>query len=370
MKSTSVNNQQKPSRFGKMDSGEFSVGALKVDSNILRLLFIAVAIFLVMSLLRPHTFLTLRNFRSMSYQFPELGVLSVAMMLTMLTGGIDLSVVGTANLAGILAAKLMTTALPPEAGGGQVALIILGAILIALGTGILCGIFNGFLVAKVGIPPILATLGTMQLYTGIAMVITKGYAVLGYPEQFLFIGNGVIGIFPVPLILFAAVAVIFAIVLNKMAFGFQVFMLGTNATAARFSGINNTLVLLKTYLISGFLAGLAGIIVIARTNSAKADYGTSYVLQAVLVSILGGVNPSGGFGTVSGLVLAILSLQFLSSGFNMLRFSNFFKEFTWGFVLILVMVINYLSATYQSRRHLTKQKRLMSEADSLAEESE
>jgi simple sugar transport system permease protein len=361
-------NQQKLPEFARVHSKRFSAGAFRSNSNILRLLFIAVAIFLVMGLLRPHTFLTLRNFRSMSYQFPELGVLSVAMMLTMLTGGIDLSVVGTANLAGILAAKLMTTALLPEAGGSQVALVIMGAILIALGIGVLCGLFNGFLVAKVGIPPILATLGTMQLYTGIAMVITKGYAVLGYPEQFLFIGNGVVGIFPVPLILFAAVAVVFAIVLNKTAFGFQVFMLGTNATAARFSGINNTLVLLKTYLISGFLAGLAGIIVIARTNSAKADYGTSYVLQAVLVSILGGVNPSGGFGTVSGLVLAILSLQFLSSGFNMLRFSNFFKEFTWGFVLILVMVINYLSVTYQNRRRLAKQKRMIATTDSLVDD--
>jgi len=360
--------QQKLPEFERVRSKRFSAGAFRSNSNILRLLFIAVAIFLVMGLLRPHTFLTLRNFRSMSYQFPELGVLSVAMMLTMLTGGIDLSVVGTANLAGILAAKLMTTALSPEAGGSQVALVIMGAILIALGIGVLCGLFNGFLVAKVGIPPILATLGTMQLYTGIAMVITKGYAVLGYPEQFLFIGNGVVGIFPVPLILFAAVAVVFAIVLNKTAFGFQVFMLGTNATAARFSGINNTLVLLKTYLISGFLAGLAGIIVIARTNSAKADYGTSYVLQAVLVSILGGVNPSGGFGTVSGLVLAILSLQFLSSGFNMLRFSNFFKEFTWGFVLILVMVINYLSVTYQNRRRLARQKRMIATTDSLVDD--
>lgn len=81
------------------------------------------------------------------------------------------------------------------------------------------------------------------------------------------------------------------------------------------------------------------------------------------MSILGGVNPSGGFGTVSGLVLAILSLQFLSSGFNMLRFSNFFKEFTWGFVLILVMVINYLSTIYQNRRRLAKHRRLLSEVD-------
>ncbi|HSV32057.1 MAG TPA: ABC transporter permease [Atribacteraceae bacterium] len=325
------------------------IHVLSRDRNLLRLLIITVCIFVLMGLLRPELFFTLRNFRSMSFQFPEFGILAIGMMLTMLSGGIDLSVVGAANLSGILAALTMTNYITPETSSGGVLGIIGLSILVSLTIGILCGIFNGLLVAKVNIPPILATLGTMQLFTGTAIVITRGHAVLGFPDQFLFIGNGLLWIFPVPLIIFTGVAVVFAFILNRASFGFKLYMLGTNPTASRFSGINNTRVLLKTYMLSGLLAGLAGITMVARTNAAKADFGTSYILQAVLVAILGGVNPNGGFGTISGLVLAILSLQFLSSGFNMLRFSTFFTEFVWGLVLILVMVINYLSNTYRSR---------------------
>ena len=112
--------------------------------------------------------------------------------------------------------------------------------------------------------------------------------------------------------------------------------------ATRFAGVNNTLVLIKTYMASGLLAAAAGLIMYSRTNSAKADYGVSYILQAILVAVLGGVNPNGGSGRLSGVLLAILSLQFLSSGFSMLRFSNFFKEFVWGGLLLLVMLIGRL----------------------------
>jgi simple sugar transport system permease protein len=214
------------------------------------------------------------------------------------------------------------------------------------------GLFNGFLVAKIGIAPILATLGTMTLYRGFNTAITKGTSFFAVP-QVLFIGDGDILGVPVPLIIFGVLALIFSVVLNKTTFGYRVYMLGTNSMAARFSGIDNEKVLIKTYVLSGLLAAIAGVIFLARSNSAKADYGDSYVLLVVLIAILGGVNYMGGFGKISGLVLAILSLQFLSTGLSMLLFqysgSNFFKEFAWGAVLILVMVINYLSNERRAR---------------------
>lgn len=319
------------------------------DGNLTRLLIITITILVVMSFLKPDLFLTIRNFSSMSFQFPEYGILAIAIMITMLTGGIDLSAVAIANLSAILAAITMLKLIPQSFAGGNMIIIILVAILSSIVTGIICGLLNGFLIAKVGITPILATLGTMQLFTGIAIVITKGTAIYGFPDQFSYIGNGSLWIFPVPLLIFTIIVLSFAMLLNKTAFGLKVYFMGTNPTASHFSGINNTLVLIKTYMLSGILASMAGIIMIARTNSAKADYGTSYTLQAILIAVLGGVNPNGGFGTIAGLVLAVLSLQFLSSGFNMLRFSNFFKEFIWGGVLIIVMVINYLSNQKQSR---------------------
>ncbi len=325
------------------------------NRSVIQLFVIALLVFVLMSALNPGVFLTMRNFESMSFQFPEFGLLSIAIMLSLLTGGIDLSVVGIANLSGILAALIMTNWIPEAAGSGTTILMIFIAILVALITSATCGVLNGILIAKMEITPILATLGTMQLFTGISIVITKGYAVTTYPEQFILIGNGKVGIFPVPLLVFACIAVLFAFILRKTTFGIKLYMMGTNPTASKFSGIDNIRMLIQTYITTGVLAGAAGIVMIARTNSAKADYGASYILQSVLIAVLGGVDPSGGFGTISGVVIAILSLQFLSSGFNMLRFNNFAKEFTWGIFLLFVMVFNYLM-NERAKRKATEMK--------------
>jgi simple sugar transport system permease protein len=220
-------------------------------------------------------------------------------------------------------------------------------------TGLLAGAVNSFLVAVVGIPPILATLGTMQLFTGIAIVITKGYAVVGYPEAFLAIGSRSVWIFPIPFLVFVACAAAVSVLLSRTRFGVNLYVIGTNLKAAVFAGIETRKELFKSYLATGLLSGIAGVVMISRTNSAKADYGESYVLQAVLVSVLGGVNPAGGFGTVMGVTIAVLSLQFLSSGFNMLRFSNFAKEFTWGMFLLAIMTLNYVQNRRKPRHKAT-----------------
>lgn len=323
-------------------SAEIVRAFLDTSGNTYRLLIVLVGITVAMALASPDKFLTVRNVTSMCFQFPELGIFALAITVTLITGGIDLSVVSTANFAGILAALVLTQVIPD---GAPVPWILLGtamAICAAIAAGMGCGIVNGWLVAHAGITPILATLGTMQLFAGLCYVITRGAAVHGYPEWFLFIGNGTIGPVPVPLIVFAAAAIGTAILLNRTDLGASLSLLGTNQTATKFSGIDIKRVLRRTYMISGLLAGTAAIVMIARTNSAKADYGSSYLLLAVLVAVLGGVDPRGGFGTVSGVVLSVLSLQFLSSGFSMLRFSNFTKEFAWGALLLLVMVANHV----------------------------
>jgi simple sugar transport system permease protein len=316
------------------------------DGNLLRLLVICAVVFAVMTALNPGKFLSTLNVDSMANQFPELGILSLGVMLAMITGGIDLSVVGVANLAGIFVALVFTKLMPPGATGAVLAGFLALALLVAVATGLAAGAINSFLVAVVGIPPILATLGTMQLFTGIAIVITKGYAVVGYPEAFLAIGNSSLWILPIPFVVFVACAAAVSILLGRTRLGVSLYVIGTNLKAAVFAGIETRKALFKSYLVSGLLSGVAGVVMISRTNSAKADYGESYVLQAVLVSVLGGVNPAGGFGTVLGVTIAVLSLQFLSSGFNMLRFSNFAKEFTWGMFLLAIMTLNYV----QNRR--------------------
>ena len=153
---------------------------------------------------------------------------------------------------------------------------------------------------------------------------------------------------PIPVIVFIILAIAFSVMLNRTSFGFNIYMFGTNARAALFSGINDVKVLVRTYWLAGLVAGIAGIIFLARANSAKPDYGASFILLTVLIAILGGISSTGGFGTVSGLVLSILSIQFLSTGLNMLMLqlsgssaAIFFRQFAWGALLLLVMVVNY-----------------------------
>ncbi|MDR1138178.1 MAG: ABC transporter permease [Synergistaceae bacterium] len=316
---------------------------VRSENNLFQLTVITVCTFALMCWLLPGTFLTVRNFRSMSFQFPELGILSIAMMLAMLTGGIDLSLVGVSNLASILVALMFVKVMPPGSSYKVVIAFMAGAVALAVSIGALCGLLNGFLISKFNVPPILATLGSMQLYTGIAIVITKGAAVVGFPPQYSVIGNGSIGIFGIPLIIFISLLVIFAVLLRKTNYGVNVYLIGANIKAAVFAGIKTDKVLMISYMVGGCLAGLAGLVMSSRTNGAKADYGTSYILQSILVSVLGGVKPSGGSGNVIGILISVLALQFLSSGFSMLRFSNFAKEFVWGCFLLAIMTINYFT---------------------------
>ena len=301
-----------------------------------RLAVIAVAVFLLMAVLSPDRFLSLQNLTSMAFQFPEFAILALAMTLTMLTGGIDLSVVGVANLSAIVAALIMTRL----TGSSDGTVVFLVALCAALAVGMAAGLFNGLLVAKLGLPAILATLGSGLIFTGFAIALTGGSAVMGLPAAAAWIGNSTILGIPTPLILFALLAVGLSLVLTRTAFGVKVRMFGANPLAARFAAMNIDAMLIKVYVASGTLAAIAGMVVMSRANSAKADYGSSYLLLAVLIAILGGVNPYGGYGKIIGVVLAVLSMQFLSSGLNMVGVSNFARELIWGSLLIFVMIVN------------------------------
>jgi simple sugar transport system permease protein len=206
--------------------------------------------------------------------------------------------------------------------------------------GAVAGLLNGTLVAHLGLPPILATLGSGLVFTGFAIALTGGSAVMGFPSVVAVIGNSLILGIPTPLVIFAALAFGLHVLLTRTAFGLRVTMYGTNPLAALYAAVDVNRMILKVYLISGMFAAVAGMVIMSRANSAKADYGSSYLLLAVLIAVLGGVNPYGGYGRVIGVVLAVLSMQFLSSGLNMLQVSNFARELIWGALLIFVMIVN------------------------------
>ncbi|MEA4945008.1 MAG: ABC transporter permease [Propionicimonas sp.] len=316
--------------------------AITRDTHLTRLILLLIAIFLFFTIIKTGSFLNLRTWQSMAIQFPEFGLMALGVMLTMMTGGIDLSVVGIANMTSIGAAVIM---LSLAADGGSVTVAIIAAIAFALVAGALAGALNGFLVAKVKIPPILVTLGTLELFGGIAIIITGGKPVSGLPSAWGdTFASKVGGLVPMPLIVFILAAIVVGLVLGRTSFGTKIRMLGTNATAAGFSGLNTTSLLVRTYMFSGLWAALAGLVMLANYNSAKADYGSTYTLLTVLIVVLGGVNPNGGSGRLSGVVLAIVILQILSSGLNMFpAISNFYRPLIWGGVLLAVMVLNYFS---------------------------
>lgn len=315
------------------------------SDDTLRLLIIFAASFLVMGVLQPNIFLTKKYMISMASLFPEYGILALAMMLAMISGGIDLSIVATANFSGIIAIKFLIAFYPEGSGGLVQAGFLLAVVLIALCVGALCGGLISVFIAKLGIPPMLATLGGADLIMGASLVLTKGSSVNGIPSFFSELGTKTLfGFLPVPVIVFAVCALTVNYILSYTAYGMKVRMMGSNPTASRFSGIHNVKILFQSYVMGGMLAAVSGLLMISRANSARADYGKSYVMQAIIICVLGGTNPNGGFGKVGGVTVAILILQVLSSGFNMFpQISNFYRNIIWGAVLILVMIYNHVS---------------------------
>jgi len=344
-----LNSKKSADKGGKFARlAEAKLGGFLADTNLVRLALIMVGAFTLMAVLNPSMYLNQRNFQSMAFQFPEIGLMSIAVMIAMLMGGINLSVLGIANLSAIIAAHVMI-AIEPTLGGWAATFI---GIATALAIGVVCGALNGSLIAWVGIPAILATLGTMEIFTGLAIYITGGSAVFGLPEQFAFIGSGNLGPIPMPLIIFIAIVAIYLIVLQRKKFGLEVYLMGTNRKAARFTGILTERTIVKAHMLSGLLAAMGGVIMASRAVSAKADYGSSYTIMAILVAVLGGTSPFGGFGKVMGVVMAIMTIQFLSSGFNILRADAYFRTFIWGALLVVMLLINYYGNKISDKKQI------------------
>ena len=325
---------------------------LNSDKHLTRLFVIFAILFVGLTLINSDRFLTIDNFQSMMYQFPEYGMMALGIMLTMIIGGIDLSVVGVANLTSIVVASILLNMAPKGSPEGLTTIVIIFAIFVAVAVGVVSGLINGLLVSKIGIPPILATLGSYQFFTGVAIIITKGAALSRLPITYSnAIRTTVLGVIPLSFVIFLAAVLVLSYVLNRTKYGTEIYMMGSNPTASRFSGLKNDRLTIRTHIYSSVLAAIGGLIMLANYNSAKADYGSAYTLQCVLIVVLGGVNPIGGFGKVSGVTMAIFTLQILSSGLNMFpQISNFYRPLIWGAVLLIVMLTNYLLEERESRQ--------------------
>jgi ribose/xylose/arabinose/galactoside ABC-type transport system permease subunit len=273
------------------------------------------------------------SLRSMAFQLPELGLLSLAMLIPLLSGGLDLSIIATANLSALAMAWMCTQVLPGSSALTST-LWVVGALMAGLAVAALVGALNGWLIAYLRVSPILATLGSMTVVKGIAVGLTHGGVISGFPAAVRFLGHGLVLGVPAALLLFVAVALPVSVMLTRSPLGLRIALIGSNERATSYSGVNTKGVLIRVYLLSSLLSALAGLVMMARFDSANAAYGESYLLVTILAAVLGGVSPTGGFGRVSGLVLALVILQLISTAASMIDLSQFITLSIWGATLI------------------------------------
>ena len=286
----------------------------------------------VFSVLIPQVFWSAANFQSIASQIPVAGILTLAMAITMLTGGINLSIIATANASALVMAWVCTHLEPTFssmllmlAAGAAVALVV--------------GVINGVLISVVRVSPILATLGIMTLLKGVNVLISKGSAISNFPNAVLALDRSYFLGVPVPLYLFAAVALLLWLMLAKTPLGRQIYLAGSNEKATFFSGINTRRTLIWVYVISSLLCAVAALLMMSKLNSAKASYGESLLLITILATVLGGVNPDGGFGKIFGIVLALFLLQMLESGLNIMGVSSYITMALWGALLLAFIFV-------------------------------
>ncbi len=304
-----------------------------------------IAVVVVFSLLSPR-FLTLATFDSVAFQLPELGLLTLAMLMPIISGGINLAVTFTANICGLTLAWVLHANGGPDAG---VFAFLLGSVL-ALGVGTASGLVIGPVIAYTGAHPILVSLSMMIFLRGLGEFLTRGGDISGFPAFIQPLGHGSMLGVPIPLLILIGAVVVWHVLMTRTRLGFNTYMVGSNVEATRYSGIPTRRVVTLIYALSGAMCALAGIIMMARFNSVRVGHGESYLLITVLACFLGGVNPFGGFGKVVSVFLALIILQLLSSGLNLLGASQHLATAIWGFLLVGIMILRWMSGQLEFLR--------------------
>ena len=322
---------------------------LEKDLNLSILVGLTIIVLVIAAAAFGSSMYSARNIQSMAFQIPEFGFLALAMMLSNMIGGIDLSIIANANTVAIFTAYVLNGT---WAFGTQGPARIVLALLVALCTSLVFGILNGLIVAKTSAPSLVATLGTMTLIQGIGMAITGGASIGDIDPAFSGFGKAVFLGLPVIFWLFLVVALVLGLVLSLTEFGRKLYLYGGNPVAARFSAFHNEKMSMILFMLTGVLAGVAGLIILSRVNSAKVGYGDSYLLQTMIVCVIGGIDPNGGKGKVQGVVIAIILMQVMSSAFTIMSLSPYTKKLIWGVMLILVLGLNHLISIWSKKSTL------------------
>ena len=302
-------------------------------SKILSRLILLFALCLLLSLLAPH-FLRAENLLNIVRQAAILNILGIGMTVVILTGGIDLS-----NGA-VLALSSCVSAIYLKEGGS-----ILTGILISLGIGLACGLINGWMVARVLIPPFVITYAMMFFARGLAYIVLKGKIMYGFSKAFRFLGAGYLFSVPTPILLSALILLIFYFLLRYTPFGADLYAVGSDEESSRLSGIKTRNRILWVYALSGLLSAFAGIIYTSRLNAAEPVIGEFFPLDAIAAVVLGGTLLEGGEGTVMGTMIGALIITVIINGMNLLGIPSLLQSFALGCVILAMIASQYFGGS-------------------------
>jgi rhamnose transport system permease protein len=304
------------------------------------LIALLVAVFIGDTFLSPY-FLDIYNLSDATSNFSEKAIIALGMALLILVREIDLSV------AAIIALCSLAMGLTSQAGGGTAMLVVVGVVV-----GAICGSFNGLLVARIGLPSIVVTIGTMSLFRGIAQVALGDQAITQYPASFQTLGQDYVIKWP-PLhysfALFLIFTVLFALTLHRTALGRKLYAIGNNPVAARFSGIPVERIKFALFVLTGLLSGLAAVFLTARIGSTRPNIALGWELEVVTMVILGGFSIAGGSGTIPGVVIAVFVLGIVTFGLSLINVPGIVISVILGFLLITSITLPILVRRFMVR---------------------
>ena len=277
-------------------------------------------------------FLTERNLVNILQQSSINACVAIGMTMVIISGGIDLSVGPVAAFAAVLAATLLVQGYP--------VILAIGA---ALGVGLACGAANGVLIAYGGLQPFIVTLGTLSLFRALALIYTGGNPVLGVPTAFRRLFASEISIFPVPVVVVAGLGVVASVLLARTPLGEYIFAVGGNEEAARICGVPIARTKIAAYALSGFLAALGAVILIARLGAAEPTLGNLWELEAIAASAIGGASLMGGKGSIIGTILGAVVLGAMRNGLTLMNVQAFYQLLATGIIIILAMLVDRLT---------------------------
>ena len=280
------------------------------------------------SLLSP-VFWTLPNLLNILQQSSINAIIALGMTLVIISGGIDLSVGPTAALSAVLGATLMVAGVPVPL-----------AVMATLGVGALCGVFSGTLVAYAGLQPFIVTLGGLSLFRALALIFTNGNPIFGIPMEFRNLINSTVFGIPTPIVVVVVIAVFLWVVMNKTPLGEYILAVGGNEEAARVAGVPVKRTKVTVFVISGVLASLAALILIARLGAAEPTIGNLWELDAIAAAAIGGASLMGGKGSIVGTLIGAVILGALRNGLTLLNIQAFYQLLATGLIIIIAMLID------------------------------